>query len=103
MLAKGTVLAALFSLGTSLWWISVREWTWNPTRNRSRNLVRLALLAVWPFLLGSGIGLYTWDRFLLRSRPAFALLDPELMIVGTALIASLGVCLVLTRREWSRH
>src|SRR5262249_10117243 len=50
VLAKGTVLAALFSLGTSLWWISVREWTWNPTRARSRNLARLALLAVWPFL-----------------------------------------------------
>jgi hypothetical protein len=103
-LAKNTALAAFLSSLTFVWWIGMKSWKWNDDHARFANIARLLSNAVWPFLLGASIALFSWERLLHRPRPPFpTLLDPEAALMATVALASVGLVVVLTRREWSRH
>ncbi|MBX3468466.1 MAG: hypothetical protein KF878_16460 [Planctomycetes bacterium] len=89
-LAASAWLGSIFFLLTSAWWLVVRSRPHEPSLRRA--LLTTLGLSLWPWLLGTSLSWFLWGRAG-RPMPAVPLLvDPHLLLSGTALL--LSACLV---------
>lgn len=95
-LLGSAVLGALFFLVTAGWWVAVRTRPMEP--RRARAAVSTLSLAMWPWLLGTGLSWFLWEQAGRPDPGTPRLLDRYAMLSATALLVSVGLVLALRPR-----